>query len=157
MTAKLMLPGKSSQVSLQLLKNMTAHEWLECGRLLVKMEGAVQWWMGDWWVYGAEREYGEGRELAEKVGVNYWTISQYGSVCRAFEFCDRSQNLSFTHHLRAMSAPEKQRIKWLERAAKEDWSPNQLAAQIRFQAARDKTTVMELLGAGRERLFGHSC
>jgi hypothetical protein len=34
-----------------------------------------------------------------QAGVNYNTIKQYGSVADAFEFCDRSQNLTFTHHL----------------------------------------------------------
>jgi hypothetical protein len=33
---------------------------------------------------------GEGREIAEKAAVNYWTVAQYGSVARACAFCDRS-------------------------------------------------------------------
>jgi hypothetical protein len=52
----------------------------------------------NWWAYGIARKYGDGRALAEKAGVNYQTIKQYGSVARAFELCMRVHNLTFDHH-----------------------------------------------------------
>ena len=73
--------------------------------------------------------------LAEKASVNYETVKQYGSVCRAFELCDRSHDLTFSHHLRVMAAPAEERQSWLQRALDNDWSANQLRAAIKQGAA----------------------
>jgi hypothetical protein len=112
----------------------------------------VQWWRGDWWAYGADRKYGDGREIAEKAGVNYETAKQYGSVARAFELCERSHNLTFDHHLRVMAAPEGERQYWLQKALEGDgdgkpWSSNQLRAAIKQGAAFQRTRKVELEAA----------
>jgi hypothetical protein len=124
------LPGTVTRTGWKLPKDMTFDAWLDCGQVLDLAEGAVQWWRGDWWAFGSGRQWGEGEALAEKASVNYETVKQYGSVCRAFELCDRSHNLTFNHHLRVMAAPAEERQAWLRRAETEGWSVAELRAAL---------------------------
>src|SRR5258706_1925903 len=91
--AALNLPGKVTRVGWQLPKGMSFEDWLTCGQALDEVEGAVQWWRGDWWAFGVDRKYGEGQEIAEKIGIEYQTIQDYGSVARAYGISSRDENL----------------------------------------------------------------
>src|SRR5258706_5912227 len=102
--ATINLRGKVTRVGWQLPKNMSFEDWIDCGKSLDLVEGAVQWWRGDWWAFGIERAYGEGEEIAEKAGVDYGAVRVYGSVARAFELSRRLNNLSFGHHQSVMAA-----------------------------------------------------
>jgi hypothetical protein len=124
------LPGTVTRTGWKLPKDMSFDDWLTCGQVLDLAEGAVQWWRGDWWAFGSGRQWGEGEALAEKVGVNYGTLTSYGSVARAFDFSDRSEKLTFSHHLRVMAAPAEERQAWLRRAETEGWSVAELRAAL---------------------------
>jgi hypothetical protein len=127
------LPGKVTPVGWVLPKDMSENEWIAYGKKLDQVEMAIQWLRGDWWAYGLARKFGEGEKLAERVGVNYGTIRNYGSVARAFQLSLRNDNLSFDHHRLAMTAPTMpERMRWLERAAKEGWSAKQLSIKIQM-------------------------
>lgn len=139
------LPGALSRTAWMPPANLSQGDWLACGKTLTAIEGSVQWWMGDWWVFGEERTYGEGREIAEQIGVDYGTIRTYGSVARAYELSNRLDNLSFTHHFRAMAVDStKGRMKWLRRAEKEGWSASELKSAIAQQQAIDRTREVDL-------------
>ena len=141
----LQIPGRLTVVGWEAPKNISQEQWLACGAIFGKIETGYQWWTGDWWTVGEDREWGEGEEVADKIGINYQTVKQYGSVASAFELCDRSHNLTFTHHLRAMAEPDpRKRLRWLAKAEKEGWSSNQLKAAIARQAALDKTRTADL-------------
>jgi N6-adenosine-specific RNA methylase IME4 len=140
----LILPGTLSRTGWSLPKTLDENRWIACGRVLSKIEGAVQWWLGDWWAFGAERKYGDGEEIAEKIGMNYGTITTYASVAKAFEISTRVENLTFDHHRAAMSSDESGRTYWLKRAAEENWSSNQLRAAIAQGVALQRTKVVEM-------------
>jgi hypothetical protein len=102
--------------SLQLSKTSSDEDWLNVGHRIVGLGHTMQWWLGDWWVEGKDRvrRWGGGRETAEKLGVSYETLRNYGSVSRAFELSFRNDNLTFEHHRAAMAAPPEQRSVWLD-------------------------------------------
>src|SRR6516164_2144987 len=102
-------------------KQLSDEEWLQVGAQIGRIGNALQWASGDWWAYGEDRKYGDGRACAEHVGVNYDTIRNRAVVCRAFELSRRRDNLSFTHHQEVMAAPAEQYDSWLDRAKKEEW------------------------------------
>jgi N6-adenosine-specific RNA methylase IME4 len=140
----LQVPGNLTAVGWQIPKNISKDQWLACGVALCRIETGVQWWIGDWWIVGENRQWGLGQEIAEKFGWNYGTLRNYGSVARAFNLSHRFDKLTFTHHYRAMAEPDpRKRMAWLRRAEKEEWSANQLKAAIARQAAIDKTTKIE--------------
>lgn len=141
---QLNLPGIISRTGWQLPKKLSFEDWEKCGIALGKIEGAVQWWLGDWWVYGEQRKWGDGEKLAEQIGIDYGTIRNYGAVARNFELSSRDDKLSFTHHRYAMAAELAERAEWLRQANEYEWSGNELKAAIARKAAIDRTTKIEL-------------
>ena len=77
------------------LANINESQWNEAGEILVKIDQARQWWLGDWWNACA---WGDGKVACERIGVNPETASNCGKVSRAFEFPRRHGNLTFSHH-----------------------------------------------------------
>jgi N6-adenosine-specific RNA methylase IME4 len=141
----LRFPGYRTNNSLTLPEEMPCRDWIAVGRTLSEIEGAVAWWIGDWWAFGSAREWGEGEALAEAAGINYWTASHYGMIARAYDgkLCTRVQNLSFEHHRAAMAAPSEDRQRWLEEALENEWSANQLRAAIKQDKALKRTLKIE--------------
>jgi hypothetical protein len=117
---------------LRLSETLSDEDWLNVGHRIVRVGYSMQWWLGDWWVEGKDRvrSWGGGREAAEKLGVSYATLCNYGAVSRAFEFSCRHENLRFTHHQAAMAAAPDQRHVWLDCAEKNAWSVHQLRSEI---------------------------
>ena len=57
----------------------------------------MQWALGDWWAYGFH-QYGKRKEIAQKIGLNFGTLMNYGFVARRVKTSCRNEVLSFTHH-----------------------------------------------------------
>src|SRR5215218_5351396 len=73
-------------------------EWEALGCFLQVVEGAIQWWIGDWMNYG-EGAYGEkSSQAVDATGVQPETIAQYAYVARQVSHADRDPQLSFSHH-----------------------------------------------------------
>jgi N6-adenosine-specific RNA methylase IME4 len=126
---------------------LSQEQWVICGAALERIEGAVQWWLGDWWAYG-DHEYGERLKALEDpsgplADMNFGTLRTYGWVARQVTTSTRVDVLSFAHHKYVAPLPPAQQRRWLARAVKEGWSSNQLKAAIAHQAARDKTREVE--------------
>ncbi len=77
------------------LKGVNESQWNEAGEILVKVDQARQWWLGDWW---NACQWGDGKAACERIGVNYENSTMCGKVSRAFEIGRRRPNLSFSHH-----------------------------------------------------------
>jgi N6-adenosine-specific RNA methylase IME4 len=138
-----LLPGQSMPTGWQVPDELTREEWIDCGKRLKVIEGAVQWWFGDWWAFGANRQWGDGPKVAEEIGVEYSTIKTYGSVASAFQLSNRLDKLSFTHHYRVMAAPPERRLAWLKRAEENKWSTGKLKSEIARESAIARTTAIE--------------
>jgi N6-adenosine-specific RNA methylase IME4 len=127
-------PGKLSATGWLMPKKLPFERWVECGAFLQKAEGAVQWWLGDWWVYG-EHEYGERvAALAEGgplEGMNFQTLMTYGWVARSVTTSSRLEVLSFRHHQDVASLEPADQRRWLAQAAEGEWSCARLRAAIR--------------------------
>jgi N6-adenosine-specific RNA methylase IME4 len=145
--AGLSVPGTLSRIGWTLPAKLDFDQWVACGGALHKIEGAVQWWLGDWWAYG-EHKYGARKALFEEGQpldeLNFSTLMTYGWVARQVTTSNRLEVLSFKHHFHVASLePAKQR-EWLERAEREGWSSNQLKAAIAQAAAFERTKQVEL-------------
>ena len=58
------------------------------------------------------------------------------SVSRAYDLSVRMDKLTFAHHAVAMAAVPEERLDWLARAEREEWSVSQLRAASRGFCAR---------------------
>ena len=138
------LPGQITATSWKLPRSLDEVDWIRCGQFLCRVEGAVQWWIGDWWAYGSEREYGDGVELAQRVGGNYGTLRNYAFVCNNFELSRRRDNLSFGHHQAVCGlSSRREQDRWLSRAEREQLSVGRLRAAIAQSAAAARTRAIE--------------
>lgn len=79
-------------------QNMDHASWQQVGDLLFKLEGSLQWLIGDWLVYGEDLKYGDIPKFAAMMGKDEKTLRNYMSVSRAVELSRRRDNLSFGHH-----------------------------------------------------------
>jgi N6-adenosine-specific RNA methylase IME4 len=153
--SKLGLAGKVTRVSWAVPKACTFSEWLKAGEMLAQIEGAVLWWMGDWW-NAYKPEWGERAALFEREhwhGPAYETCRQAGWVCSVFQFDTRVSNLSFRHHVEVAGiADESQRLALLQWAEREGASTRALRAEIAKQ--RQQHTLADMsLPSGRYPLL----
>lgn len=107
----------------------TRREWRQFGKknLSESSHSDRQWAIGDWLV-NAPGEWGEMYAEAEKItGISKAMLKQLRHVSSKFQKFDRSNKLTWTHHLRAAVLPEKERVKALSRAVAESWNVRQMA------------------------------
>jgi N6-adenosine-specific RNA methylase IME4 len=122
-------------------EQMTHEQWVECGRKIAQIHGASSWWLGDVWLYGLKRKYGDGKRLAAEIGVNYKTVCNVASVAKAFDSPARRENLSFSHHEAAAKIKNReQRGEWLDKAERQGWDRQ----QFRTELQRDRMTHRHL-------------
>lgn len=132
------LPGVVSRIGLLLPEELSLEEWTAIGQSLSGVEQSIMWWLGDWWVYGENRRWGAGEEVAAKLGVNYGTCRNAGAVSRNFDLSRRRDNLTWTHHADATSAASPEEadalLDWCEeplaRGEKRPRSTRELRAEI---------------------------
>jgi N6-adenosine-specific RNA methylase IME4 len=119
-----------SETGLSIADTVAFEEWQSIGQQLQRMERSVMWWIGDWLRHG-ERQWGEMYAQAlDATDYSYSHLSKAKWVAEQFDFCDRSQNLSWTHHSFAASLPPADRSAVLAEAEREGWSVRELKAAI---------------------------
>lgn len=132
----------------------TLEEWIACGDVLRRMEGAVQWWWGDWLRYGESREdYGERRSQAfEASGYEESTLAKLKYVCENVPPRVRILEVPFFLHKIVASLPHKEQRVWLAKASTEQWSAAKLRSAIRRKHRQDHYTAGPL-PEGKFRVF----
>src|SRR5215468_796436 len=93
------LPGTISRTAWQLPARLSFERWRQAGEILAHVEGAVSWWIGDWWIAG--HAYGERLAVVDSLewrGPEYQACKDCGMVARRFERSRRRDLLSFSHH-----------------------------------------------------------
>lgn len=104
----------------------TQDEWWAMGNTLFAFEGVLQWFIGDWIVYGKHRFGCDIEAIAKHYDRDPHTLENWASVCRKLPFSRRRDLLDFGHH-EAVSALDKDtQDYWLARAVQgeaegEEW------------------------------------
>jgi hypothetical protein len=128
-------PFELAATGLVPLRAPTWTEWEEVGEWLKKVDGALQWWIGDWLRIG-EGEFGE--KYAQAVDATGWeikTVQQYQWVCERVAFERRIPGLSFFHHREVADLEPAEQTEWLEKASRGDgdgqrWSVARLRDEL---------------------------
>lgn len=108
---------KLTGVGLEVSDGATFDEWESVGGILNRLEGSIQWLLGDWLNHG-EKAYGEKyQEALEETDYEYQTLRVYASVAAAYELLIRNQQLTFSHHRLVVADPLELRDLWLAYAA----------------------------------------
>lgn len=110
--------------------NLPFEIWAEYGKGLRRVEGAIQWILGDWLAFG-DAKYGERYTQA----LSLWPDSSYTALSNykvtAERVSKRLETLSWSHHfeVRHLEAPEQ--TKWLEEAERTGMSVRELRDALR--------------------------
>lgn len=94
-------------------ESFSEESWQQIGLLLFKLEGSLQWLIGDWLVYGVDLHYGDIAQIAAALGRDSATLHNYASVSRNVEFSLRSENLSYNHHVLIAPLPSPRQLEAL--------------------------------------------
>ncbi len=96
--------------------------WAQLGHLIFRLEGSIQWLIGDWLAYGVELRYGEMPKIAEQFGRDEKTLHNYKQICQKVESTRRRVDLSFGHHEAVQGLSPSQQISALAYAAEKGLS-----------------------------------
>lgn len=119
--------------SLSLPEGLSYDQWLSVGRKLMLADKAVQWAIGDWWVYGDHR-YGERAAAAidPDTGENrLQRYMDYGFVARAIETSRRREVLSWSAHREVAALEPKIQDAILDRAVENGWGSREVRAAVK--------------------------
>lgn len=107
--------------------------WATVGVKLAKSRSGVQWAIGDWLLYGDEREYDEGmyEAAAESTGLKRGTLMNLKAVAKAFPKHKRSVSLGWSHYALVAGFDDDQRGELLRAAARNKLSWEELREQCR--------------------------
>lgn len=124
--------GAQPSFSLELSPDTTRDQWCNIGRRMSLASQAMQWQIGDWWVFGV-RKFGE--EIAKSDAIDIWgvqaeTARVYGWVAEKFTPVRRLTNLSFSHFQEAAALPTDQAEPLLARAQREHLSTRDLRREV---------------------------
>lgn len=123
-------PFTMTAVGLNAPATLNLNDWETMGSVLGKIEGALQWWIGDWLMLG-DKSWGIKYERAMEItGFSYKYLRNIASITRKYDLSFRKDKLSFAHHLVAAALPPERRSQLLNQAEVEGWSVAQLRESI---------------------------
>jgi hypothetical protein len=120
-------------------------KWLEVGTLLTGMESSLNWWIGDWLVFG-EHTYGQKYSQAESVTKHRQDyLKACNFVSSKVPASNRIVGLSWSHHREVAALPVVEQKKWLTQALENEWTVSELRINMRKSLAEyssddDETT-----------------
>lgn len=137
-----------SKTGLEIKQGTPIDKWIECGKFLKKVEGATQWWVGDWINFG-EKEYGEMYSQAlDETEYSYGTLRNIACVARNVELSRRHDNVDFSKYQEIAFLTPKEQDKWIEKLEEEKLSQKQLRTAIK----RSKLVLPKLKGKSNVNL-----
>jgi hypothetical protein len=119
-------------------------DWLAVGRRLGVIGRGSQWWIGDWLLFGTSK-FGERYLEASKVtGYDIKSLRNMRYISSRFDPSLRRDDLSWSHHalLAALDADEQQY--WLDRAAADRFTVEDLRSELRSAARGGDYTSTEV-------------
>lgn len=112
----------------------TLEDWKKLGYYLSNIQGNVQFWIGDWAVFGTRKGYYTNSdvydELEEITGLDRQTLYNYKNIADKLPLRVRLPNLSYTHHRQVTKLEESDQVYFLNRALQEKLTVAELRLQI---------------------------
>ena len=103
--------------------------WSELGEGLKRIEGATQWWRGDWYTYGNTTYGAMAKDSVDDGEHGYIRNLKY--VSSHVQLSRRRDNLLWAHHQEVAPLPEKEQDYWLDEAEENEWKVKELRNAIR--------------------------
>ena len=134
-----------TKTNLIIPENTDFNEWKIIGSQLKNIDGAIQFWVGDWINFGEHHFEDKYLVAMAATGYNYETLRTQGYVAARFQTAPRGINtspelsdlarrhedLSWTHHREVASLSTEVANRLLDKAETEHLSHRELAAEVR--------------------------
>src|SRR5262249_42045634 len=125
-------------------------QWLACGHFIKNAEQSVQFWIGDWLLFG-ERSFGKTdyEQAALQTGIANQTLRIYKHVAAALPLSLRRNTLSFHHHKEVASLPPETQELLLKQAEESGWPLFKLRQEknrLRLESVRPPSSPTQTLG-----------
>ena len=128
-----------TKTSLIFKRDITKEEWMDGFNSLKKIEGCIQFWIGDFLTY-RNQKWGMYDDIAEETGYEKKALQNIKYVADKVKSSLRLEDLSFSHHSEVASlTPEKQEL-FLNKAVEEKLSVRELREEIRKDGIIDIKT-----------------
>lgn len=119
-------------------EEMSYEAWEQVGHLLFRLEGSIQWLIGDWLVYGVQLQYGDVKQVATALGRDEYTLYNYMSVSRSVGTSLRNEVLSYHHHVAVAKLDPDEQVAYLQYAAEHKLSVANFRKWIKEQQGSDQ-------------------
>jgi len=132
---------KLSSNGLKPVGKPTYDQWASVGEFIRKSEGAIHFWLGDWFNYG-EENWGEAhsQELEDKYGYDFNTLSKDKWVANKIDPERRHSGLSFRHHEEVACLPPEEQSQLLCKAEEENINSNDFRRVVK-KFKKDKKSL----------------
>ncbi len=127
MTALIPLEGATA-TALTLPTTLPYDEWARTGLALARMGKAVQWWIGDWLLFGENRFGEQFAQAASETGYSEESLRGFLWVASRIPPSVRRPTLSWSHH-QVVAGTEKP-AEWLDAVEECKWSVRELREAI---------------------------
>lgn len=132
---------------------VTWEQWYNTGLLIQRCDGSIQWWIGDWLIFGEGRpEWGDKYEQAISIfNLPYNTLAAYKKVALAFDVKRRLPNLSWSAHqaVAYLDAPVQNKILKEAQPSEPDRPPRLSVKEIRIKV-REKHALAKKIAQEAE-------
>lgn len=146
-------PGvEFTPTGLQLPDALPEQDWAEIGRKLLRSDQIMQWWIGDWAIFGAGderqtgwRKHGALKQFCEANGLldRYGDVRTKAWVSASVHLSLRRTNVDYSFFREIAPLKPKEQIKWLKKAETEEMSVGELRAQIRLSKGEANAAVAD--------------
>jgi N6-adenosine-specific RNA methylase IME4 len=119
-----------TKTSLIFKRDITKEEWMDGFNSLKKIEGCIQFWIGDFLAY-RQQKWGMYDDIAEETGYDKTTLRHIKNITENIESGRRQPLLSFSHHSEIASLPPEKQTEFLNKAVEEKLSVRELREEIR--------------------------
>jgi N6-adenosine-specific RNA methylase IME4 len=119
-----------TKTSLIFKRDITKEEWMDGFNSLKKIEGCIQFWIGDFLAY-RNQKWGMYDDIAEETGYEKETLKKYKQVSEGVESGIRIPDLSYSHHREVISLTPEKQTEFLNKAVEEKLSVRELREEIR--------------------------
>ena len=145
--------GETTEVSWSPPKNLSYETWEQIGNTLQTINGAVNWWIGDWLNVG-ERKWGDTYTQAiNTTDASIESLKKYKAVSERIDKSIRVPELSWTHHFHVAYIPEEQRGPLLAIAEYYELSSRELKALVGRTTQERSDVIDAFLANGPEAAY----
>ena len=134
-------PFTLSQTGLTARGTPSFAEWEKCGAVLQQIEGAVQWWVGDWLNFG-QHAYGE--KYSQVLDATHWkyqTLANFAYVAQHIDISRRRENVTFSLSAEVAALPPADQEVWFDRIEEEGLTRSTLRSAMRLQRRQEQYAV----------------